>query len=137
MHSFFALCLKSELDNFSKPPNQTAILLAKYAIYSPVGKNLTSSSITWENASTPDEAADLAQSSLLSAVCPRNNDAITARNDLFGPVNLLSQSLFSGHKLLINNGAVLTILALSQYGASILTLSNFWQDANDQPFDFW
>lgn len=69
MYPCSPLCLRSELDHFSVPPTETAIESAKYVSYSPFGNNLTSSSATWEIASTPDEAVDLAHSSLSFDVC--------------------------------------------------------------------
>lgn len=104
MHSFSVQCQKSELDHFFAPPTQTAIKFVKFVTYRTVGSNLTSDSIPWKVASTPNEAVDLAHSLLFFDVCLLTVDnGNQGRNVAFGPVNLLSRSLVSGHVLLLNN----------------------------------
>lgn len=76
IHSFSAQCLKSELDLFFASPTKTAIESDKYVRYSPVCSNLKSDSTTWKVASTPEEAVDLAHSSLLLDVCVRTGNSM-------------------------------------------------------------
>lgn len=57
------------------------------------------------------------------------------RNAAFGPINLFSRSLYSGHKLLINNKPVSTIFAPSNYGAIIDCLLNYGPESNEQLID--
>lgn len=128
-----SLCLKSELDYFFIPPTQTAIESANYVTYSLVKNYLTGDENTWEVASTPNEAVDLAYSSLLSDVCIRTGfNGNPGRNASFVPVNMFFGSLFSGHELLPNNEPVSTIPALPHYGAFIETSLNYGTEANEQ-----
>ena len=130
------LCLKSELDHFSKSPIQTAMESSKYHSYLPVNNNLKSDTITWEIAATPDEAIDLAHSQLLLSVCVRKlDDTNPAAQAPFGVVNLVSRSIFSGHELSLNGEAVSSMPSLSHVAAYIEYLLNYSSAGQSQLVD--
>ncbi len=132
LHEQSCPCSSSQLDLFTVPGTQTAIISGNWDEYHPISNLLDGSPIEFHVAGTPEEYVDLSQTKLHIQAKITNDDGTRLAADAqVGPVNLFLQSLFSQCEVSLNERLVSPSSNNYPYRAYLETLLNYSRESKE------
>lgn len=132
LHDQSCPCTSSQLDLFSVPPTQTAIVSGSWDEYHPISNLLDGSPIEFHVSGTPEEYVDLSQTKIhIKAKITNGDGSQLAADAQVGPSNLFLQTLFSQCEVSLNERLVSPSSNNYPYRAYLETLLNYSREPKD------